>query len=315
MPDPARQIDNPLLHDDPKPTPDPRPAAQEPTPGPAGPTTYRVTVNGTERQVTLPELLKGYNLEQAARERLDQASEQRKQNERAIEIAENVERLLTTGDMTAISALGRKFNLPDDAVKAVIASLSDDGPGREGQQPPGNPTPGNSAGPSEPRQIQLSDLSPEVQKLLERAGSAAEATEARTLTDAREKMFSVADERVDKDEILGILEDGQREYAKTVVKNEVQRRVGLLGETWPDVLTDIVQQARSMVGAFGGSHATAPEESGQAFSAIGPAAAMRSGGYVPAEPVSRVPATDPKYGSNFGTRLLQRLAKLGKRRS
>jgi len=284
---------------DPITTPDPNPATPPPTPPPAAasPETFTVKVDGEDRQITKAELLEGYGLTQTARKRMETVAEERKTLDADVLLATTVRKVATDQDEDSMRQMVGLLGVPAAEAEAAIEQMQKLGGGGAG---------GKEGGEDEKPKTGYDDLAPELRALIDKGKAASEKDEAQDLVDLKEKMFGQADKAIDTDEILGkITDDALKERVKRDVRREVQRRVGLEGHAWPDVLQEIVQEARGDLKHIGN---LTNAEGGQAGSAIGPAAAM---GFqaTPTEPTERVSSTDPAYNKNVGTRLLELFSK------
>ena len=267
----------------------PEGAAAPPSAPAGGP--YTVKVDGHDHQVTLEELQRSYSLGTAANQRMQQAAEDRKKLDADVKVAEITRRVFEQGDMTALQELGRMFNVSDDALAPLMA----------GSTPP---VP-SSGGAEEYEPISMEDLDPTLQKFI-KDQMAKEQASGQEKT--RETIFKEALEGLDKDEILGKITDvGQRQWLQTQVKREVQRRIGLERQAWPDVLQDVLRELRATPGLVG--NRTTPGNDNP-FLGVGPAAAMGSSPTPTGEPPKPVSSTDADYKQNFSARLLQGLARL-----
>lgn len=271
------------------------------------PQTYPVTVDGKEMQVTLAEMQKGYNLEASARKKMDDAATQRKELADKVVVADMVERLMS-GDANAIGEIAQAYNVPAAQIAEIQQSVS---AALTADAAPVAQPPGKAAEPAKPDAdllVEVENFSPAMKQQWQRLLEIADRTEKTELETCKEKMFLDTKNRVDNDEILSKIEDSTRKsQAVKYAQDQVQRRVGLLHEPWPDVLDEIIPETRAIFGHVGNQDAL--NQDGQAQTAIGPAAAM-SAGPVPTEPVKPVPATDPGYRKNVAHRIAQKIQRM-----
>ena len=262
------------------------------------PKTVTVKVDGEDREVTQEELVKGYGLEAAARKKMETVAEERKTLDEDVLLAQTVRQVATDQDEDSMRQMVKLLGMPAAEADAAIEQIRKMGEAGEGTA--------NEEGGEEPPKTGYDDLAPELKALIDKGQAAADRDEQQSLVDLKEKMFAQADKAIDTDEILGKIADGGlKKRVKRDVRREVQRRVGLEGQAWPDVLQEIVQESRGDLKHIGN---LTNAEGGQASSAIGPAAAM---GFqaTPTGPTERVSSTDPTYSKNVGTRLRELFSK------
>jgi hypothetical protein len=259
--------------------------------------TYEVKVDGKTMELTLEELKKGYSLTSAANKRMEEAAQVRKQAEQAMKVQEAVGRLIN-GDSTALDSLVEQYDVPQEVVdeaKRQWAELQSENEPAQGNQNPQNQG-GNMSETSEMK---------EMKELLQEL-------EAERLERARNDLFSQAEKAVDNDDILGTIEDEDKAVAKRQVKNEVQRRVGLTGQDFPEALQEVIQEQRSFWKRIGKKSSVNREET----PGIGSASAGGGSSPQPKEPPKAdVSTTDSGYVENFRQRFAHKLREKMKARS
>ena len=280
--------------DDSKPVDDPKP------------TMVPVTVDGVEHQVTQEELVKSYELAKASKKRMADAADIRKQAEDATNTTAVLREFMQNPTQGGFEQLARSCGLDDATIREASEYIEQAVAG----QTPGAPA-GDAGGDAGDLRTGMEDLTPELQaafaeikelKLERRAGDS---------RDLFNKMLVEAGQRVDKDEIFGkMVSEGKTDAVakvKRYVEREVERKVGLRGEKWPDVLEDIIREARSIFENV--SNPGEPNPVNQADNAIGPAAAITST-VRNQEPPKPLDIRDPGYTKNVGQRVLHTLARL-----
>lgn len=285
--------------------------AAPPPPVAAPPQMFTVKVDGVERQVTQDELLRGYQLETAARARMDEAAKLKQAVQADIHLADSLRRLGQSQDPAALADVFRGMGVAEEKITELTAAAAE-----MMRQGAAAPTPARSAGLGAVADtlppIGLQDLDPDLQALLSRVAKSSDQYERGSLAQTREQMFSQAQNCVDNDPILGKIQNVQvKQFIASHVKDQVQLRVGMRHEPWPGVLDDILQQTRTVFQAAGTSGDGSPDQA--LFGAIGPAATA-GGAYRAKEPPKPVSITDPSYRKNFGERLAYALAKAAGRR-
>jgi hypothetical protein len=251
----------------------------------AAPRTFEVKVDGKTLKVTEDELIQGYGLSQASKRRMEDAKRMRDEAADDVALAATMKRLFAEGDASALEEIGKRFNLPADIVKGAVESMTS--------------APESAEVPESVKRMEA--LLPKIEKLLKDQEKA-------DLDSRWNRAFDQAKQAVDNDPVLGKIEGGLGSFAREFVKREVQRRVAVQGETWPDVLTEILAEARDK---FSGLHAGNQGAADDEFSPVG-AVASAGAGPARSEPIKPVPMTDDSYTKNFVARVTQRLTDLGR---
>ncbi len=260
----------------------PAPVADPATP--PAPQTIEVKVDGQVLQVTQEELIKGYGLQRTSNARLEQAASQRKALDEDVEIASLLRRGMSQKDEAAIEQAFLKAGLTREDLETMQ---------QQSQQPPQ---------PGTEQQPPTATLTPEQQTALKAGVDAKAKLEQIETQNFRRQMEDETNNSIDKDEILGTLTDDTRAFLRKEAWSKVQLRVGLQGAPWPDVLTELVPEMRSLAKRLG-----TQGEGGNRTSAgpsVGIAPATRA-----TEPTKPIPMTDPAYSQNFSRRLQERLQK------
>lgn len=261
--------------------------------------TITVKIDGEDREVTQEELVKGYGLESASRKRMEEAADIKKAAENDIQLASAMKRFQNTQDPQAIREVCKHLGVPDDQMEEFIKKATDGT----------DDTKGDDDDAVAPLNLDFGDLSPELQARIKKNEEAAADVAEGKRNALKDEIYGDCEVAVDKDEMFVTIKDESllREV-KQYVKNEVQRRVGLGGEQWPDVLGDVIQKARTLFKRFENQGDGAGD--GQpGIPGVGPAAAMGSN-IQTKEPVKPVSIDDPGYADNVGARFLQKLAKI-----
>jgi hypothetical protein len=206
-------------------------------------------VNGVKRLVTLDELRQGYEKATGADERFNQAAAIRQEASSGIRIQDAITTMRNESlDVNARVAAAREIatmlgTTPQEFDALVAQARTETGAA--------SPAPAPAAAP---RKLSTEDLPEDVQEVMREVN-------AQKLARRREEIFTSTDNAVAKDEILGKMDTDVRDTLTRMARNEVQRRVVALGQTFsPDLLKEVVQELRGFSKMIGKPTAAKPED-------------------------------------------------------
>jgi hypothetical protein len=250
---------------------------------------FTVKIDGDVRQVTLDELLKGYQLETVSRSRMEEAARIREEAGDDAKVASAVRKVLERpNDQLAALELASVLGIPKETVEQLGQS---------------NNVPNNqnlkARGP-----VSVEDLSPELQEMLKKADEISHDYTQKQIKEAREEIWTKTDKSVESDPVLGRIKDEEvLAMVRSECRREVERRVGVHNEPWPGVLQDILAQARDKYTKFVSGN-QGVNQAGK--TAIGHATTLAQG-LVSRDPVKRVSVRDPNFAGAVGMKLRQLL--------
>ena len=247
--------------------------------------------------MTPEELQRWYGLEAASRARLEQANKMLKDNTETMTVGAAVQEYVKTQDPAALAAVAESLGMPAEMFNEMSAE-DQAAATQAAQAATGTPA------PEQGKKLGWDDFTPEMQQYLGQitrlAAANTKAENATTLDDIHGKVKNT----LRSDEYFKtITDEGLLKKANAYINNEVQRRVVVLGERWPDVLESIVPEARSLFQGIGNQ-----QGAGYPGSGIGPAATLPPAQVKPL-PLEDVSANDPKFKQNFMRTFMQRLHK------
>jgi hypothetical protein len=243
---------------------------------------------GERRIVTVDDLKKGYEKSSGADESFRQAADLRKQAARGIRLQDLADRgsrgELNESELTEFA--GMMGLSPGQFMQGDASSDEEE------------EAPARTRSPSPARAVREEDLDPALRGRLQMAHEQA-------IAQRRKEIEAETFGTVDKDQILSKLVGGdadRKETVQSLVYNEVQRRVLVLGEPYgPELLARAVQTVRPVVERLSKSRGTS-EQAGF-YPGFGPAPSAPSALHA-TKPPERVPVSDPAYEDNLTRRAL-----------
>jgi len=264
-----------------------------------------VKVDGVEKLVTVDELTKDYELRAASQARMAEAAELKKQSAKDVEISGAVERLIKNQDTEALRVIAQHYDIPKDQVDTWI-STSQNFANQGNSDSTDDPPAGSQVDEDTPLALTFEDFDPKMREVLGRMATFMDQSQQTQAYTAEQEMYQEAENAVDKDEVLGKMEnEALKVRARKFVRHEVQRRVFVQGEPRPDALREAIQEARTHFESVGTQSQTNQFNTPPG---LGPGVTMVTGPQSK-EPIKPVSVRDKAYGRNFVQRLLQKRAK------